>query len=233
MWHCQNLENQITILSQIDQKSVVWVCQFPIQMYKNKNMLTPRCPWTTWAHSEMTRFTKSTIVDCKMSNGERRQFTATYIIGWLSIGCTTCTNKSRWILSPYKGTVRTPSVASGHGYCLQTAHLESQRWGHFVRSSAPRPNYGDQEGPQPQLLQAHTTLALLLCLNIQLHRATLHGGSRILRNKLRLVAPFYDKYVYIWFYLVLQTVTHYPDVGVGIDQQTGKYVLTTCVEREV
>ena len=30
-----------------------------------------------------------------------------------------------------------------------------------------------------------------------------------MRNKPRLVAPFYDKYVYIWFYLVLRTVTHY------------------------
>ena len=49
-------------------------------MYKNKNMLTLRCPWTTCAHSEMNRFTKSTIVDCKISNGERRQFITTYII---------------------------------------------------------------------------------------------------------------------------------------------------------
>jgi hypothetical protein len=27
----------------------------------------------------------------------------------------------------FKGAVRTPSVALGHGYCLQTAHLESWR----------------------------------------------------------------------------------------------------------
>ena len=27
-------------------------------------------------------------------------------------------------------------------------------------------------------------------------------------NKPRLVTPFYNKYVYIWFYLILQTVTH-------------------------
>ena len=32
-------------------------------------------------------------------------------------------------------------------------------------------------------------LVLPLCLNFQLHRATLHGGSRILRNKPRLVHP--------------------------------------------
>jgi len=30
-----------------------------------------------------------------------------------------------------------------------------------------------------------------------------------LRNKPRLVAPLYDECVYIWFYLVLRTVTHY------------------------
>ena len=100
-------------------------------------------------------------------------------------------------------------VASGRGYCLQTAHLESQRWGHFVRNSAHRPNYGVLEGLQPSMLRAHTTLALPLSLNFHSHQAMLHRGSRILGKKSRLVAPFYDKYTYIWFYLVLRTVTHY------------------------
>ena len=33
-----------------------------------------------------------------------------------------------------------------------------------------------------------------------------------MRNKPRLVAPFYDKYVCIWFYLVLRTVTQWLSV---------------------
>jgi len=33
----------------------------------------------------------------------------------------------------FKGTVRTPSIASGHGYCLQAAHLESQRYDRSYR----------------------------------------------------------------------------------------------------
>ena len=113
-------------------------------------------------------------------------------------------------IEPLQRNCQTPSVASSHRYCFQTAHLESQRWGHFVRNSAHRPNYGGREGPQPHLLQAHTTLALPLRLNFQFHRVTLHRGSRILGNKPRLVALFYDEYVYIRFYLVLRTVTHYP-----------------------
>ena len=28
---------------------------------------------------------------------------------------------------PFKGTVKTPSIGSGRGFCLQTVHLESQR----------------------------------------------------------------------------------------------------------
>ena len=38
--------------------------------------------------------------------------------------------------------VRTPSAVSGHGYSLQTAHPESQRWGDFPRKPASHPNWG-------------------------------------------------------------------------------------------
>ena len=31
----------------------------------------------------------------------------------------------------------------------------------------------------------------------------------MLSNRPRLMAPFYDGYLYIWFYLILRTVTHY------------------------
>jgi len=34
-------------------------------------------------------------------------------------------------------------------------------------------------------------------------------SGRIFANKPRLVAPFYDGNIYIWFYLVLRTVTQY------------------------
>ena len=57
----------------------------------------------------------------------------------------------------------------------------------------------------------HTTLALPLRLNFQLHRAVLHRGLRIWRNKPQPVAPFYDGYVCVWFYPVLRTVTRCPD----------------------
>ena len=44
-----------------------------------------------------------------------------------------------WISVDLKGTVRTSSVVSGRGYCLQTAHLESRCYGHFVRKPANPP----------------------------------------------------------------------------------------------
>ena len=58
-------------------------------------------------------------------------------------------------------------------------------------------------------------LALPLCLNFELHRDTLDRRSRILRNKPLLVAPFYDEYVCIWFYLSLRTVTQYANNRIG------------------
>ena len=47
---------------------------------------------------------------------------------------------------PFKGTVRTPSVGSGRGYCPQTAHLESRRYGHFVRKPANPSSYRVENG---------------------------------------------------------------------------------------
>jgi len=47
---------------------------------------------------------------------------------------------------PLKGTVRTPTVASGRGYCLQTAHLESRHFHCFSRKPADLPNYRGREG---------------------------------------------------------------------------------------
>lgn len=46
---------------------------------------------------------------------------------------------------PFKGLVRTPTVAPDPGYCPQTAYLESQR-NRFVRKPANFPNYWRQEG---------------------------------------------------------------------------------------
>ena len=50
---------------------------------------------------------------------------------------------------PFMGTVRTPTVASGHGYCLQTAHLESRRFDLCVRSPANLLSYGGGKGGNP------------------------------------------------------------------------------------
>ena len=48
-----------------------------------------------------------------------------------------------------KGTVRNPTVASGRGYCLQTAHLGSWRLDFFVRSLANLPSHGGGKGGNP------------------------------------------------------------------------------------
>ena len=48
--------------------------------------------------------------------------------------------------NPFKGIVRTPSIASGRGYCLQTAYPESRRQGHFTRKPANPPKLRDREG---------------------------------------------------------------------------------------
>ena len=46
----------------------------------------------------------------------------------------------------FKGTVRTPSIASSPGYCLQTAHLEPRRLSRFARKLANLPNFGFRKG---------------------------------------------------------------------------------------
>ena len=58
-------------------------------------------------------------------------------------------------LGPFKGTVRTPSVALGPGYRLQTAHLESRCYRCFTRKSVGLPSYRGRKGLQPHLPQAH------------------------------------------------------------------------------
>ena len=50
-----------------------------------------------------------------------------------------------------------PTIASGRGYCLQTAHLESRCLGSFARNLAGLPNYREREGWQPHQLQPHST----------------------------------------------------------------------------
>jgi hypothetical protein len=56
---------------------------------------------------------------------------------WVTVRRVTLgTHQSDGYQNPYKGTVRTPTAASGRGNWLQTAHLEPRRWGHFVRNSA-------------------------------------------------------------------------------------------------
>ena len=42
-------------------------------------------------------------------------------------------------LEPFKGTVRTPSIASGHGYHLQTAHPELRCYDRFARKQTNPP----------------------------------------------------------------------------------------------
>lgn len=49
----------------------------------------------------------------------------------------------------HKGAVKTQTVTSERGYRLGTAHLESQRLGHFARDLANIPAHRGQEGWQP------------------------------------------------------------------------------------
>jgi len=100
----------------------------------------------------------------------------------------------------------TPTVASGHGYCLQTAHLEPRCLGCFARNLASLPNCGEREGWQPHQLQPHHMLVSSRRLILQCWY-TRCGSSQIFSNKPRLTAPFYLQRIYI--HLVPGTVTRY------------------------
>ena len=61
---------------------------------------------------------------------------------------TSRTHESGRTSKTFKGPVRTPSAVLGRGYCLQTAHLESRRYGYFARGSANLLNYRGRVGSQ-------------------------------------------------------------------------------------
>jgi len=85
---------------------------------------------------------------------------------------------------PLKGTVRTPTVASGRGYCLQTAHLGPRCPGCFARNSTNLPNYGGRKGGNPTTCWCH----LDTCFSGSIQC----GSFQMLSDKPRPVTSFYD-----------------------------------------
>lgn len=64
----------------------------------------------------------------------------------LSIKLRRCING---YLVPLKGTVRTSTVVSWQGFCLQTAHPKSGASALFVRNPVILPNHWEREERQP------------------------------------------------------------------------------------
>ena len=75
-----------------------------------------------------------------------RTVTHLWLTEWISVRLRRCINE---YLVPFKGTVRTPTIAS------VTAHLESGVLALFIRNSTILPNYWGREETQPDLLQPH------------------------------------------------------------------------------
>ena len=95
---------------------------------------------------------------------------------------------------PFNGTVKTPSVTSGHGDPLQTTHLESWHLGHFTQNPANLLNYRGWEGQQPYLLQPHHMLVSPQRLVLLFCWCAWHGCSWVLSSKPWLIVPFYNRY---------------------------------------
>ena len=112
-------------------------------------------------------------------------------LGELSVRLYLCTTEHP---EPFNGTVKTPTVASGRGDRLQTAHLESRRFGRFARNSADLPNYRGWEGRQPYLLQPHHMLVSSRRLVLPFHWRARYGCSQVLGSKPWLMVPFYNGY---------------------------------------
>ena len=94
---------------------------------------------------------------------------------------------------PLKGTVRTPTVASGRGNYLRTAYLRSQR----DRSS---------------LLQRHQVLVTPRCLMLWFHRRALCREPQISRDKSRVMEPYCERHKFptVTYYLQGYNCVHTP-----------------------
>ena len=147
-----------------------------------------------------------------------------YQSGWLSVRLHHVHLHLNEYREPFKGTVRTPTVASGHEYCLQTAHLESSASAVSLETRPTFQTMGCGKDGSPVYLNPticwrdlniqfpgfvgprdHQETQLcyvgLYSPTIALYSSTEQSGvswwcgsSQILGNKPRLVAPFYDGY---------------------------------------
>ena len=114
---------------------------------------------------------------------------------WVTVHMRTSPDEYR---EPFKGTVRIPSVASGRGYCLQTARIWSR--GAKAISLENRPTLqitGARE--DYNLIHFNHTVRWRSprLMIIRSHRCMRGGSSRKLKNKPRLVEPFYLRRIYI------------------------------------
>ena len=104
----------------------------------------------------------------------------------------------------FKGTVGTPSVVLGHGNCFQTARLESQRRGCFVRKLATFQDTGVGKGCNSSYFNPARYLCRPRTLYLSFVGVRYVEGSQILKNKPRLSEPFWNRHV---LYLALRLVT--------------------------
>jgi len=97
---------------------------------------------------------------------------------------------------PFEGTVRTPPVVSGNGYCPQTAGLESQYRGRFVRKLATFQGTGVGKECNPSYFNPTGYPYRSRTLSLSFISVRYLEGSQILRGKPRLSEPFWNRYVY-------------------------------------
>ena len=114
------------------------------------------------------------------------------VSGRLSVGLQrVCTSLDEY------GSVRTPPVGSGHGYCVQTVRLGSRRYGHFARKQTKPPSYEVGKDCNLFCLDCTVRWRSPRRMIVQSHRRTLGGSSRKLRNRPCLMEPFSGGYIYI------------------------------------
>ena len=114
---------------------------------------------------------------------------------WVTVHMRTSPDEYR---EPFKGTVRIPSVASGRGYCLQTARIWSR--GAKAISLENRPTL-QITGARKDYNLVHFNHTVRWrsprLMVVRSHRCIRGGSSRKLKNKPRLVEPFYSRRIYI------------------------------------
>ena len=126
------------------------------------------------------------------TNGDENRSFAKQLSEWLSIRTQRVHASLDECREPFKGTVRTPSIASGRGYCLQTAHLESRRLDHFARKPANPPSYVVRKGCNLICYNHTVRWRSPRTMIVQSHWCMRGGSSRKLKSRSRLVEPFYD-----------------------------------------